>query len=104
MASDTSRVFHLMMLIPAGLVLLLSLISLSSLATVNKEFRSEYDKLNPDGDAKCILYAESESDNDLDFSDGETCNFSIGGGGLLAAVAVVYAVILVVKAAMGISV
>ena len=98
----TSRLFHLMMLVPAGLIFLLAIISLSTLADVNKEFRDEYDKLNPRGDATCILFAEDDSG--LEFSDGDSCKFSIAGGGILAAVAVLYIVVLVVKAILGISV
>ena len=62
-----SRVFHLMMILPAGfLLLLLSLISLSTLAHTNNEFLDKYEENEPNGDANCIFYAESE-DNRLNF-------------------------------------
>ena len=110
-----SRVFHVMMVIPAGLlVLLLSLISLSTLATTNKRFTDEYAKANYEEEsnmmenATCVLYTETEGTNDMkvfDYNtDGEECRFSIAGGGILAVIAIALSVVLVVKAAANIDV
>ena len=63
---------RVMMVIPAGLLLLLlSLISLSTLATTNKRFTDEYAKANYEEEsnmmenATCVLYTETEGTNDL---------------------------------------
>ena len=99
-----ARVFHLMMVVPAGvLILLLSLISLGSLGTTNKRFSDQYEKLF-DKSGRCILYATSDGDNDLDFSDGEQCKFGIAGNVILAILAVAFAVVLVKKAVFGVGV
>ena len=95
-----SRVFHLMMILPAGvLLLLLSLISLSTLAVVNKQFTDEHE----DEDVTCILYAESEGTN-LEYSEGQQCTFSIVGGGILSILALLFIVTLVAKAVIGVGV
>jgi hypothetical protein len=103
-----SRVFHVMMIVPAGIVLLLlSVISLSTLADTNQKFLDEYDSKEPDGEATCILYAESgDSDNYyyVRWQESNSCTFSVAGGGLLAALAVGFTAVLVVKAIMGVSV
>ena len=102
-----SRVFHLMMVLPAGLLFLLSIISLGTLNATNEEFLKEYDKKEPQGDSNCILYAKSggQSNNYLvKFQEGDSCEFSIAGGGILAALAVAFAIVFVVKAVIGVSV
>ena len=101
-----SRVFHLMMILPAGvLLLLLSLISLSTLAVVNKRFTDEHEDRG-DNDVKCILYAESEGTGteNLEFSEGQQCSFSIVGGGILSILALLFIVMLVAKAVIGVGV
>ena len=101
-----SRVFHLMMIIPAGiLLLLLSIISFGTMADVNKDFLDEYEEKEPNGDATCILYAESGSSENfyrVKFQDGDSCTFSIAGGGILSALAVAFTLVLVVKAIFGV--
>jgi hypothetical protein len=102
-----SRVFHLMMIVPAGLLLLLSLISLGTLAHTNNDFLDEYDEKEPNGDANCILYAESGNQNNfyrVKFQEDDSCSFSVAGGGILTALAVAFTVVLVVKALFGIGV
>ena len=99
-----ARVFHLMMIIPAGvLILLLSLISLGSLSTTNKRFNDQYEKVF-DKRGRCILYASSDGENNLEYSDGEQCKFGIAGNVILAILAIAFAVVLVVKAVFGIRV
>ena len=99
-----SRVFHLMMILPAGILLLvLSLISLSTLAVTNQQFLDEYEDRDPDGDATCILYAE-KGDNVIKFKGGDTCKFAIVGGAILGGFAIGFIVILVVKALFGVNV
>lgn len=97
--------FHLMMIIPAGvLLLLLSLISLGTLGTTNKRFSDEYEKVY-DKSGRCILYASSDEKGELpDFSDGEQCKFGIAGNVILAILAVAFAVVLATKAVFGIGV
>ena len=97
--------FHIMMIIPAGvLLLLLSLISLGTLGTTNKRFSDEYEKVF-DKSGRCILYASSDGEGEIiDFSDGEQCKFGIAGNVILAILAVAFAVVLVVKAVFGIRV
>ena len=97
-----SRVFHLMMILPAGLLLLvLSLISLSTLAVTNQRFLDEYEDKDPDGDATCILYADKGNDFEIKFKSGETCRFAVVGGAILGGLAVGFMVILVLKALFG---
>ena len=102
-----SRVFHLMMIIPAGLLLLLSIISMSTLSATNEKFLNEYDEEEPNGDSNCILNAKSGSSDNfylVKFQKGDTCAFSVAGGGLLAAMGVGFIVVLVVKAFFGVRV
>ena len=99
-----SRVFHLMMIVPAGfLLLLLSFISLGTLARINNRFTDLVDDSNYDG--TCILFAKGKDYDGgkviMDFTDGDQCNFAIAGGAILAAIAVALSVVLVVKAIMG---
>ena len=100
-----SRVFHLMMIIPAGfLLLLLSLISLGTLAHTNKRFTDRLEDVRPNDDATCILFAEGDNNDGNavpEFTDGDQCKFAIAGGAILAAIAIVLSVVLVVKAIMG---
>ena len=100
-----ARVFHLMMIIPAALLLLLSLISLGTLATTNKKFLDEVDKVNSDNDAKCILYVEFDDDKPgrVD-AEGDHCKFAIAGDAILAAIAVALMVVLIIKAVLGVGV
>ena len=92
------------MIVPAGLLLLLSLLSLGTLAHTNNDFLDEYDKKEPNGDANCILYAESGNQNRVKFQEDVSCSFSVAGGGILTALAVAFTVVLVVKALFGIGV
>ena len=97
--------FHLMMIIPAALLLLLSLISLGTLATINKNFLDEVDKVNSDNDAKCVLYVKFDNDEPggVD-ADGNQCKFAIAGDAILAAIAVALMVVFIVKAVLGVGV
>ena len=90
-----SRVFHLMMIIPAALLLLLSLVSLSTLAVTNKKFSDGY------RGTPCILYAGTEGGQYMANGGGE-CTYSIVAGGILGLLALVLAGVLVAKAIMGI--
>ena len=109
-----ARVFHLMMIVPAGLLLLLlSLISFSTLAVTNNNFVNEYDdkvdnRQERDEDTNCILYAETDDRDDvgrrIKFQEGNSCSFSIAGGGILVALSVAFIVVLVVKAFFGVGV
>ena len=95
--------FHLMMIIPAGVLLLvLSLVSLGTLASANNEVKEELDDLNWDG--SCILYTKAEDLDDFTINDGSECQFAIWGGAILAIVAVVLSIVLGVKAFVGIAV
>lgn len=99
-----SRVFHLMMILPAGLLLLvLSLISLSTLAVTNSQFVNEYEDKEPEGDSKCILYAE-KGDFAVNFEGGNTCNYGVVGAAILGGFAIAFTILLVLKAVIGIQV
>ena len=92
------------MIVPAGLLLLLlSLISLGTIAGVNRDFLDKYEDREPNGDATCVLYAENDN-NGIEFQDGDSCTFAAAGAGILAALAVAYTVVLVVKAIIGVNV
>ena len=96
--------FHLMMILPAGvLLLILSLISLSTLAVINKQFSDEYVDRDSGGGDKCILFAENE-DGEPEFSDGRTCEFSIVGVAIIAGFALLFTLVLVGKAIIGVQV
>ena len=98
-----ARMFHLMMIIPAGVLLLvLSLVSLGTLATLNNEVKKELDDQNRDG--SCILYTKAEDLNDGTINDGSECQFAVWGGAVLAILAVVLSIVLGVKAFVGIAV
>lgn len=112
--SQRSRVFHLLMILPAGVILLLlSLISLSTMAVTNRRAVDRYHEIRDQDfpnrgvpDIACILYAESygTSTNAVVFSEESgRCNFSIVGGGILAVLAVAFTIVLVIKAVLGIS-
>ena len=97
-----SRMFHLMMIIPAGaLLLLLSLISLGTMANTNGRIVDKLDEFGSPGD--CILFAEGRG-SFVRFSEDSQCEFAIAGTALLAVLSVVFAVLLVVKGVVGISV
>ena len=99
-----ARIFHLMMIIPAGvLLLMLSLVSLGTLASANNEVKEELDDL-PNWDGSCILYTKAEDLDDSTINDGSECQFAIWGGAILAIVAVVLSIVLGVKAFVGIAV
>ena len=99
--NQSARVFHVMMILPAGvLLMILSVVSLSTLAATNKRFVDKYN----DDDVTCILYAERESNEVVDYSEGEQCTFSIVGGAMLALLAFVFIGVLVAKAIVGIGV
>lgn len=105
MKKQGSRVFHLMMILPAGILLLvLSLVSLSTLAVTNNQFTHEYESRTQRSDANCILYAESRGSRDIKFADGDTCMFSIAGSGVLGVLALLFTVVLVMKAIIGVDV
>lgn len=94
--------FHLMMIVPAGvLLLLLSLVSLGTLASANNEVKEKLDDLRWDGD--CILYTEADDLEDFTINDGNACRFAIWGGAILAILAVVFSIVLGVKALLGIA-
>ena len=95
--------FHLMMIVPAALLLLLSLISLGTLAATNNEFV----ELNGVDSGACILYAQEDSDagpRRLEFAGGNQCRFTIAGDAILAAIAVILSVVFIVKAVLGVGV
>ena len=98
-----ARVFHLMMIIPAALLLLLSLISLGTLATTNNNFLEELDDIDPNNDGTCILFAEKDGDR-VDYTDGNQCKFGIAGNAILAAIAVILFVVFIVKTVLGVGV
>ena len=101
--SQGARMFHLMMIIPAGvLLLLLSLVSLGTMANANKQVKEEIDDLNWDG--RCILYTKSEDLVDATYNDGGECEFAVWGGAVLAIVAVILSIVLGAKAFFGIPV
>ena len=98
-----SRVFHLMMLLPAVLLLLLSLISLSTLAVTNKRVIDEATRISGTSDhgISCVLYTGTD-DNRLTPNDGGECTYSIVAGGILGLLALVLAGVFVAKAVIGI--
>ena len=98
-----SRVFHLMMILPAGLLLVLSLVALSTLAVTNERFLDEYEEKEPSGDSRCILYAE-KGDGTVRFRGGGTCNFGVLGAAIMGGFAIAFTIILVVKALFGVHV
>ena len=89
------------MIIPAGiLLLLLSLISLGTLAAVNRELVN----LSEPREDVCVLYVESSGPNlDIEGQD-EKCTYSIAGGGILAFLSLGFTAVLVAKAFIGLSV
>ena len=100
-----SRVFHLMMILPAGvLLLILSLVSLGTLAVVNKRATDEYQEATRDDDGACILYVEEDDDTVIKLADGQLCSFSIVGGGILSILALFFILTLVAKVVIGIGV
>ena len=101
-SNQGTRVFHLMMIIPAGILLLiLSLTSLGTMATTNNKFKDEVDDLDREGN--CILFTEPKT-KDLDFNEGSQCNFVIWGDAILTILAVVLSVVLGLKAALNVAV
>lgn len=95
--------FHLMMIIPAGVLpLLLSLTSLGTMANTNKQVKDELDDLNWDGN--CILYTKAEDLKDRTYHDGGECEFAVWGGAILAILAVALSIVLGAKALFGIPV
>ena len=103
-----SRMFHLMMIIPAGgLLLLLSLISLGTMANTNGRVADQLDEVPTREDEDCILFAEEEEIGGVRFvrfSEGSQCEFAIAGTALLAILSVGFAILLIVKGVVGISV
>ena len=99
-----SRVFHLMMILPAGLLLLvLSLVTLSTLAVTNRRFLDEYEEKEPDGDSECILFAE-KGDGTVKFVGGDTCNYGVVGAAILGGFAIAFTILLAMKALFGVHV
>ena len=95
--------FHLMMIIPAGvLLLLLSLVSLGTMANANKQVKDEIDDLNWDG--RCILYTNEDDLGDFKINDGGECEFAVWGGAVLASLAVALSIVLGAKALFGVAV
>ena len=100
--TGVSRMFHLMMIIPAGgLLLLLSLISLGTMAQVNSRVVDELDDKDIEGD--CILFAEN-GDNRIQYNEGDECDFVIAGTALLTVLSLVFTILLVAKGVAGIKV
>lgn len=100
--NNGSRIFHLMMIIPAGLLLLLlSLISLGTMADTNRKFTDELRESNTDGD--CVLFAEGRKGT-VHFSEGKQCEFAIAGTAVLAVLSFVFGIVLLLKAIAGINV
>ena len=98
-----SRVFHLMMIGPAVLLLLLSLVSLSTLAVTNRRIIDEATRIfGPDNHGiSCALYT-GVKDGGLEPNDGGECTYSIVAGGILGLLALVLVGVFVAKAVMGI--
>ena len=97
-----ARVFHLMMIIPAGILLLiLSLTSLGTMATTNNKFKDVLDDLGKDGN--CILFTKAKN-NDFDPNKDSQCNFVVWGDAILAILAVMFSVVLGLKAALNVAV
>ena len=96
--------FHLMMIIPAGvLLLLLSLVSLGTMANANKQVKEEIDDRNRDG--RCILYTTAaDEDFRVNFNDGGECEFAVWGGAVLAILAVALSIVLGLKTLFGVAV
>ena len=98
-----SRVFHLMMILPAVLLLLLSLISLSTLAVTNKKVIDEVTRIaeSDKHGLACVLYTETEGTR-LKPNGGGVCTYSIVAGGILGLLALVLTGVFVAKAIIGI--
>ena len=88
-----------MMILPAVLLLLLSLVSLGTLAVTNEKFT---DKFNYRG-TLCVLYTGTK-DNTLKPNDGGECTYSIVAVGILGFLALVLVGVFVTKAIIGIAV
>ena len=77
-----SRVFHLMMILPAVLLLLLSLISLSTLAVTNKKVIDEVTRMagSDEHGLSCVLYTGTRDTGGgltgLDPNGGGECTYS----------------------------
>ena len=105
-SNQGTRVFHLMMIIPAGILLLiLSLTSLGTMAITNNKFKDVVDDLNlePEDEGNCILFTKAKEDY-IDFNKGSQCNFVIWGDAILTILAVVLSVVLGLKAALNVAV
>ena len=98
--------FHLMMIIPAGVLLLLvSLLSLGTMANANKQIKQELEDF--DADDKCILYTKVEGEGESKTfkpNDGGECHFVVWGDAVLAILAVVLSIVLGMKTFFGIAV
>lgn len=102
-----ARIFHLMMIFPAGaLLLIFSLVSLSTLAVINRQFTDEYEDRNyrQEDRVKCILYAKEGERRLPEFSESTQCEFAVAGGGILSIISVIFIGILVAKAIFGVGV
>ena len=101
-----ARMFHLMMIIPAGVLLLLvSLLSLGTMANANKQIKQELDDIGLHD--KCILYTKVEGEDEsktFKLNGGGECNFVVWGDAVLAILAVVLSIVLGVKTFFGIAV
>ena len=92
-----------MMIVPAVLLLVLSLVSLSTLAVTNKKVIDEATRIfgSSDHGISCALYTGIDGGR-LEPNDGGECTYSIVAGGILGLLALVLAGVFVAKAIIGI--
>ena len=81
--------------------LLVSLLSLGTMADANRKIKHELDELDQ-GD-KCILYTKVE-DGTFKLNDGGECEFAVWGGAVLAILAVILSIVLGAKTLFGVAV
>ena len=92
-----SMLFHMGIGVAFLILLVLALVSLGSLAAKHNETLG----LCPQYRCGCILFCTRESGTTIQFSRGKSCVFGIWGEAVIAAIAVGFIVLAVVKVATG---